>query len=121
MKYAVLVYETQADFAERAHPTNGPKYMGSHFAYAQSLQTAGVSAGGAGLQPPSTATTVRIRNGARSVQDGPFADSKEQVGGFYLIDVPDLDAAIAWAAKCPNASRSGVEIRPLLAPPPGIG
>lgn len=117
MTYAILVQETAADFAERQDPVKGPAYMGAHFAYAQALANAGVAAGGAGLYPPTTATTVRIREGRRFVQDGPFADSKEQLGGIYLIEVPDLDTALEWAAKCPNASRSGIEVRPVLPAP----
>jgi hypothetical protein len=119
MHYAILVQETAADFAERSDPVKGPAYMGAHFAYAQALAAAGVAAGGAGLHPPTTATTLRVRDGKRLVQDGPFAETKEQVGGFYLIEVPDLDTALDWAAKCPNASRAGVEVRPVLPPPPG--
>lgn len=118
MTYAILVHETAADFAERTDPVKGPAYMGAHFAYAQALAQAGVAAGGAGLHAPATATTVRVRDGRRHVQDGPFADTKEQVGGFYLIEVPDLDTALEWAAKCPNAARAGVEVRPLLPSPP---
>lgn len=117
MLYAVIVYETQQDFAERSDPATAPAYMGLHMAYGKALAEAGIAAGGAGLLPPATATTVRLRDGKRHVQDGPFADSKEQVGGFYLINVPTLDDALKWAAKCPNASRAGVEVRPVLEPP----
>lgn len=117
MLYAVIVYETQQDFAERTDPKHGPAYMGLHMAYAKALGEAGVAAGGAGLHPPATGTTLRVRDGKRHVQDGPFADSKEQVGGFYLINVPNLDEALKWAAKCPNATRAGVEVRPVLEPP----
>lgn len=80
---------------------------------------AGEPSGGRGqaLQPSSTATSLRIRGGKRQVQDGPFADSKEQLGGFFIIDVPDLDAALEWAARCPSASTGGVEVRPVLLMP----
>jgi len=71
---------------------------------------------GAGLQPPRTATTLRIRDGQRHVQDGPYADSKEQLGGFFVINVPDLDTALAWAARSPAASSGAVEVRPVLPP-----
>jgi hypothetical protein len=70
--------------------------------------------GGAGLQPPPLGTTVRERDGKRHVQDGPYADTKEQLGGFYEIDVPDLDTALDWAARCPSASTGAVEVRPNL-------
>jgi len=67
-----------------------------------------------GLQPSRTATTVRNQNGQRKVQDGPFADTKEQLGGVYIIDVPDLDTALEWAARNPAASLAGVEVRPII-------
>jgi hypothetical protein len=72
--------------------------------------------GGAGLQPVHLATTVRHDDGRRQVQDGPFAEAKEQLGGFYLIDVPGLDEALEWAARCPAASSCAVEVRPNLPP-----
>jgi len=109
MQYAVLIYESEQDFADR--PTLRPAYA----AYAQALEEAGHHAGGQALQPTHTATTVRLRHGERQVQDGPFPDSKEQLGGFFLIDVPDLDAALAWAARCPAAERCAVEVRPVHA------
>jgi hypothetical protein len=118
MEFAVLVYENAADFAARNDPQQAPAYMGAYFAYTQALQAAGVMSGGAGLLPPTTATTVRLRGEQRLVQDGPFADAKEQLGGFFLLDVPDLDTALVWAARCPAAARAGVEVRPLLPPPP---
>ena len=76
---------------------------------------------GDGLQGPNTATTVRIRDGKRIVQDGPFADTKEQLGGYFVIEVPDLDAALEWAARAPSAACASVEVRPVLPPmaPPG--
>ena len=81
--------------------------MGAWQAYAEALRHAGVMAGGKGLEPPSTATTVRFRGGERTVQDGPYADTKEQLGGFFILDVPDLDAALDWAARCPDRPRAG--------------
>jgi hypothetical protein len=76
------------------------------------VREAAIFAGGAGLEPPDTATTIRIVDGKRQVQDGPFADTKEQLGGYFLIDVPDLDAALEWAARYPAGPGGGVEIRP---------
>jgi hypothetical protein len=119
MHYALIVYETADDFACRTNPATVQAYMGAYFAYSEALRQAGVAIGGAGLLPPSAATTIRVRDGARSVQDGPFADTKEQLGGFFLIDVPDLDTALAWAARCPAAASGCMEVRPLLPPPPG--
>ncbi len=118
MKYAILVYETPAEVAAREHPEKSGPYWAAYIAYSQALADAGVAAGGAGLQPPSVATTVRLRNGRRQVQDGPFADTKELLGGFFLIDVPDLAAALEWAARCPSSATGAVEVRPLLPPPP---
>lgn len=117
MKYAILVYETADDLQSRDHPERAPAYWGAHMAYAKSLVDAGVAAGGNGLKPPTMATSLRVRGGRHEVQDGPFIDSKEQLGGMYLIDVPDLDTALKWAARCPSASTGGVEVRPVLPPP----
>jgi hypothetical protein len=119
MKYAVIVYETPEHMAARTDPARADAYWGSYVAYSQALQQAGVAAGGAGLQPPTTATTVRLRGGQRHVQDGPFADTKELLGGFFVIDVSDLDTALQWAARCPSCAEGGsAEVRPLLPPPP---
>ena len=119
-QYAIVVYENDQDLAARNDAEKWPVYMGAHGAFFQALQEAGVFRGGAGLQGSETATTLKIRGDRRQVQDGPFSDSKEQIGGFYVIDVPDLDAALAWAARCPNASTGGVEVRPLLPPHPAM-
>ncbi|PZO55280.1 MAG: hypothetical protein DCF16_03660 [Alphaproteobacteria bacterium] len=113
MKYAVLVYETNDDFAAR-EDARAKDYWDGHGAYFGALQAAGVFTGGAGLTPPRAATTVRVRGGARQVTDGPYADIKEQLGGFYLIDVENLDAALAWAEKCPGVRTGSIEVRPLI-------
>jgi hypothetical protein len=118
MKFAVIVYETQADMNARSDLAKAPAYWASYQAYSKALVAAGVAAGGAGLEPPSRAATIRVRDGSREVQDGPFADTKEQLGGFFVIDVPDLETALMWAAKCPSATSGSVEVRPLLPPPP---
>ncbi|MDA0673887.1 MAG: YciI family protein [Cyanobacteria bacterium] len=108
MQYAILVYETEQDFRDR------PTHMAAYNAYSQALAAAGVAAGGAALHPSHTATTVRLQGDKRQVQDGPYADTKEQLGGLFIIDVADLDAALDWAARCPAASLCAVEVRPLL-------
>ena len=82
--------------------------------YTRALREAGVLLGGAGLHGTDAATTVRLRGGRRVVSDGPFADTKEHLIGFYLIDVPDLDTALDWAAKVPNVRTGTVEVRPVL-------
>lgn len=114
MKYAILVYETPEEFAERDDDAARATFWGAYTAYGQELGQGGVAAGGAGLLPPHTATTVRVRGGSRQVLDGPYADTKEQLGGFFLIEAADLDAAIAWAEKCPSVTRGCVEIRPVM-------
>ena len=81
-------------------------------AYAESLDQAGVLISAEVLQPSSSSTTISVANGAPRIQDGPFADTREQIGGTFVIDVPDLDAALAWAEKCPAAQWGTVEIRP---------
>ena len=114
MNYTLLIYERPIDFAARTDPARQPAFFESWRAYTQALQQAGVIAGGSGLEPPETATTVRLSGGERLVQDGPYAETKEQLGGFYLIDVPDLDTALSWAARCPAASYGTVEVRPNM-------
>jgi hypothetical protein len=108
MQYAILVYETEQNLVDR------PNHMPAYNAYSQALAEAGVMTGGAALLPSHTATTVRLRNGLRNVQDGPYAETKEQLGGFFIIDVANLDIALDWAARCPAASNCLVEVRPLL-------
>ena len=105
MNYTILIHETPSDFAERNHPDPKKReaYWAAWPAYTQALKDAGVFVGGAGLQPPESATTLRFEGGKRLVQDGPFADTKEQLGGFFIINAPDLDAALEWAARCPRS------------------
>ena len=114
MKYTVLIYENASDFTARTDEKRKDAYWGAYRAYTQALAEAGVMVGGAGLQPPPLATTVRLKNGKRQVQDGPFAEAKEQLGGYYVVDVPDLDKALEWAGRRPAASSGGVEVRPHL-------
>jgi hypothetical protein len=88
--------------------------MAAGRAYGEALQAAGVFVGGAGLESPRASTTVSVRDGKRQVYDGPYAVTKEFLAGFGIIDVPDLDAALEWAARHPAAGYSAVEVRPLL-------
>jgi hypothetical protein len=118
MQYMLIMSETAAAFAERNDPAKAGPYWGAWSAYSQALAQAGIFVSGAGLLPPSAATTVRVRDGKRQVQDGPFADSKEQLGGFFVIEVPALDDALEWAARSPSADYASVEVRPVLPPPP---
>lgn len=114
MKYNIFVYETEQDFAARTDPQKQADYWAAYSAYTQALEEAGVMAGGAALQPPGTATSVRLLEGKRHVEDGPLTEAKEHLGGYYTIDVDNLDDALAWAAKCPSAATGGVEVRPLM-------
>ena len=117
MQYMLMFYETTEDFTQReAAPQT---YWGSWSAYVRAIQDSGIVRAGAGLQPPDLATTVRLRAGQRQVQDGPFADTKEQLGGFFMIDVATLDEALQWAARAPCAATGGVEVRPQLPPMQG--
>ena len=116
MQYALLCYETRDDFAAREDPSRSAAYWDGWMAYGSALRQAGVFVSGAGFLPPDSGTSVQVKNDKRTVHDGPYADSKEQIGGFYVIDVADLDAALAWAAKCPSSAGGMTEVRPLLAP-----
>ena len=116
MQYMILCFETAADFAKRENPAEAGGYWGGWAAYSQALVQAGVFVSGAGLTGPDKAATVRIRDNRRDVQDGPYADAKEQLGGFFIVEVPDLDAALAWAARSPSAAFASAEVRPLLPP-----
>lgn len=116
MKFMMTMIETMDDFAKRDDPTQAPAYWAAWMAYSKAIEESGVLQNAAGLQPPSTGATVRLADGKRHVQDGPFADSKEQLGGYFVVDVADLDAALELAAKAPCASSGAVEVRPLLPP-----
>ncbi|WP_125130464.1 YciI family protein [Microbacterium sp. 10M-3C3] len=116
MQYAILAQESLEDFAARQDPEFAEQYWASWAGYVAALTDSGIMSAAAGLQPPQTATTLRLRGGSTEVQDGPFADAKESLGGIFLIEVPDLDAALAWAARCPAAEHGSVEVRPLLPP-----
>ncbi len=112
MQFALLIFESPEAFSARNGDENDP-YLGAWRAYYKALVEAGVYVGGNPLQAPETGTTVRLKDGKRHVQDGPFADAKEQLGGFTILEVPSLDAALEWAARCPAASVGAVEVRPV--------
>jgi hypothetical protein len=111
MKYTLFLYNDESSLAH-IPPEVMQQVQAAFQAYTQSLVEAGVLVATDWLAPSTTATTLTLRSGSRQVQDGPYADSKEQLGGFYLIDVPDLDAALVWAEKCPAAAFGIVELRP---------
>jgi len=113
MKYILMDYVQEAGWpkltkAEKEH------WLGAYVAYTEAMTKAGVLKSSTGLEPTSAATTVRVANGKTQVLDGPYADSKEQLGGFYIIDVADLDAALSWAARSPTALHGVVEVRPIM-------
>ncbi len=89
--------------------------LAAYGAYSDALTKAGVMRGGERLRDANAATTVKVRDGKTEVLNGPFIETREQLGGFYMIDVPDLDAALSWAARCPGASHGAVEVRPVWA------
>src|SRR5215470_15209636 len=112
MQFALLVYESPDLFAARKNDENDP-YLGSWRAYYKALVDADIYVGGDALEVPETGTTVRVKQGERRVQDGPYADTKEQLAGILVLELPSLDAALDWAARCPAAASSAVEVRPL--------
>jgi hypothetical protein len=112
MQYILMDYVNEAGWpaltrAEQEH------WLGAYRAYMEAMTKAGVLKSSSGLQPTASATTVRTTDGKLQVLDGPYAESKEQLGGFHIIEVPDLDAAISWAARSPTALHGVVEVRPL--------
>jgi hypothetical protein len=113
MQYVMLIYETPADFQSRK-PSEREPYVAAWRAYYRALVEAGAHAvGGAPLKEPGTATTIRVTDGRRHVQDGPFAETKDQLGGFMILNFASLDEALEWAARCPAAATGAVEIRPM--------
>ena len=113
MQYALVIYEDEAAYGEENSPV-WQEIFAQHGAFAAELVEKGLLRGGAGLKTTNTATTVRRTAGQCSLHDGPFAESKEQLGGFYIIDVPDLDEALAWARKLPLSGDGSVEVRPVI-------
>jgi len=114
MQYLLMLYVNETGWPKltKAEQEQG---MAAYIAYTEALTKAGALKGSSRLQPSPAAATVRVANGKPQVLDGPYAETKEQVGGYYIIDVPDRDAAISWATRCPAASHGAVEVRPLWA------
>ena len=112
MQYMLLDYVREAGWPELSKAEQ-EHWLGAYIAWKEAMTKAGVLRSASGLQPSTTATTVQVANGAPQVLDGPFVDSKEQLAGFHLIEVADLDAAIAWAARSPTALHGVVEVRPV--------
>lgn len=113
MKYLLLIYSDEKAEASMSKEESDA-WMGEYWAYTEDMQKAGVSLAGEALQPTATATTVRVKDGKKLTTHGPFAETKEQLGGYYLLDCKNLDEAIEWAAKCPGARTGSIELRPIM-------
>jgi hypothetical protein len=112
MQYLLLIAEDESRVLHGSEQDNA-RMLAAYGAYMQALTQAGVLRGGNRLRPVASATTVRVRDGKNQVLDGPYADTREQLGGYLLIDVPNLDAALDWAARCPGAAVGSIEVRPV--------
>ena len=112
MRYLCLIYDEEAKMATMSK-SDADAFMGEYFAFTEGIKTSGHYIGGEALKPVQTATTVRMRNGKMSTTDGPFAETKEQLGGYHLIEARDLNDALQVAAKIPSARSGSVEVRPV--------
>jgi len=112
MQYLLLLHANESAW-ETMTPADQQRGYAAYMAYTEALKQAGAYLGSNRLRPVNTATTVTIVDGKTQVLDGPYADTKEQLGGYYLIDAPDMDAALNWAARCPGASHGIIEVRPV--------
>jgi hypothetical protein len=113
MKYLLSIYMDESGW-DNTTPEDAQQTMDAYEAFGREVHGKGIYLAGEGLQPTSTATTVRVRDGERLVTDGPFAETKEQLGGFYLLECENLDEAIEWAAKIPGAQGGSIEVRPVM-------
>ena len=113
MQYLLMIYSNEAEYAKMDAAT-GKKVVDEYGAFTQSIIQSGHFKAGDGLQPTTTATTVRVRDGKTLTTDGPFAETREQLGGYYLVEAKDLDAALAIAARIPGATTGSIEVRPVM-------
>jgi hypothetical protein len=113
MRYLCLIYDEEKKIAALS-PGESDAFMGEYFAFTDGIKASGHYLAGEALQPVETATTVRVRNGKVGTTDGPFAETKEQLGGFYMIEARDLNDAIKVAARIPSAKLGSVEVRPIV-------
>jgi hypothetical protein len=116
MQYLLLIYENESSWANLSEEEEG-KIFQEYMSFAQGIRGSGHYVGGEALQPASTATTVRVKNGKTLTTDGPFAETKEQLGGYFLVEAKDLDEAIGIAARIPGARTGSIEVRPILPTP----
>ncbi len=114
MQYLLLIYENEQNWATMP-PSDAGAVMTEYRGFTESIAKSGHYKGGNALQPTKTATTVRVRNGKRSTTDGPFAETREQLGGYYLVDANDLDEAIGIAERIPGSRTGSIEVRPIMA------
>ena len=112
MQYLLLIHRNEAAIQKLTEQERGAM-SAAYGAYTVAMREAGVWRGGERLHPSSSSTLVRVQNGKTSVLNGPYAEVKEQLGGYYVIEAPDIDAAIAWAARCPGAKDGAIELRPI--------
>ena len=112
MKYLLMIYGNEAAMLAST-PAERETMLGAYTAYTEAMKKAGVYVGSDRLRPTSAASTVRVADGKTQVLDGPYAETKEQLGGYYMVDVPDLDAALSWASRCPGAAHGTMEVRPI--------
>src|SRR5262252_9783797 len=113
MQYLLLIYDDEKNWAKMSDAEKG-KMMGEYRQFTEEIIKSGQHQGGNALQPVSTATTVRVRNGKRLTTDGPFAETKEQLGGFYLVEASSTEEAVAIAARIPGARHGSIEVRPIM-------
>ncbi|MCC6994778.1 MAG: YciI family protein [Deltaproteobacteria bacterium] len=113
MQYMILIYDNEKAWADMSK-ADSDKMFAEYMGYTQDMVKAGVMRSGDALKPTTTATTVRVRGGKTLTTDGPFAETKEQLGGYYLIDTANLDEALKWAARCPGARAGSIEVRPVM-------
>jgi hypothetical protein len=113
MKYLAIIYNDESLYAN-ATPEDTGAIFAAHGKFGEDSRNAGVFAGGEGLQGTNTATTVRVRDGERLLTDGPYAETKEQIGGYYVLDCKDLDDALNWASQIPEAKTGSIEVRPVM-------
>jgi hypothetical protein len=113
MKFIALIYNDESRYSEATAEETAATFQ-AHGEFGQAAGEAGVFGGGDGLQPTATATTLRVRDGERMLTDGPYAETKEQLGGYYALECKDLDEALAWAARIPEAKTGSIEVRPVI-------
>ena len=116
MKYMCIIYGQESQWAKMSEAEQGAIF-GEYMSFTEAIKQAGKYVGGEALEPTQTATTVRVRNGKTQTTDGPFAETKEQLGGYYIVEAKDLDEAVAIAARIPDARYGSVEVRPVMVIP----